>query len=77
MAAGVTPEIRAAAPIVRGRAASSFLPYFRFTTRQPTVSKNWVTQYNFPAVQQGLFKKELVDLSRPSWWIPSWWIRCA
>ena len=42
--------------------------------RTETVSKNWVTQYNFPAVQKGLFKKELVDLSRP-WglWAPVFW----
>ena len=42
--------------------------------RTETVSKNWVTAYGFPAVKAGLFKKELVELSRP-WglWAPVMW----
>ncbi len=42
--------------------------------RTETVSKNWMTQYNFPAVKQGLFKRELVDIARP-WglWAPVFW----
>ena len=42
--------------------------------RRETVSKNWVTAYDFPAVKAGYFKKELVDLSRP-WglWVPVMW----
>ncbi|MBS02228.1 MAG: hypothetical protein CMQ24_05925 [Gammaproteobacteria bacterium] len=42
--------------------------------RTETVSKNWVTAYDFPAVRAGHFKKELVDLSRP-WglWVPVMW----
>ncbi len=33
--------------------------------RQETVSKNWMTAYEFPAVKSGYLKKELVDLARP------------
>jgi microcin C transport system substrate-binding protein len=33
--------------------------------RQETVSKNWMTAYDFPAVREGHLKKELVELSRP------------
>jgi microcin C transport system substrate-binding protein len=33
--------------------------------REETVSKNWVTAYNFPAVEAGYLKKDLLDLSRP------------
>ncbi len=42
--------------------------------RQETVSKNWATQYNFPAVQAGLFKRELLYITRPwgLWW-PTFW----
>ena len=42
--------------------------------RTETVSKNWVTAYEFPAVKAGYFKKELLDLSRP-WglWVPVMW----
>jgi microcin C transport system substrate-binding protein len=42
--------------------------------RTETVSKNWVTGYDFPAVKAGIFKKELVDLSLP-WglWAPVMW----
>ncbi|MCZ6888652.1 MAG: extracellular solute-binding protein [Gammaproteobacteria bacterium] len=42
--------------------------------RTETVSKNWVTAYDFPAVHAGLFKKELVHLDRP-WglWAPVMW----
>ena len=42
--------------------------------RTETVSKNWMTGYNFPAVRQGFFKRELVQLDRP-WglWAPVMW----
>ena len=42
--------------------------------RTETVSKNWMTGYSFPAVREGLFKRELVHLSRP-WglWAPVMW----
>jgi len=42
--------------------------------RAETVSKIWVTSYDFPALQRGLFKKELVHLSRPwgLWWPMMW-----
>ncbi len=42
--------------------------------RNETVSKQWVTQYNFPAVQHGYFKKELIYLNRPwGMWGPVIW----
>ncbi len=42
--------------------------------RAESVSKNWVTGYDFPALHQGYFKKELVQLSRPwgLWWPMMW-----
>ncbi len=42
--------------------------------REEGVSKNWATQYDFPAVRAGLFKKELRPLSRVDglWW-PIFW----
>ena len=42
--------------------------------RTETVSKNWMTGYDFPAVHDGYFKKELVTLDRP-WglWAPVMW----
>ncbi len=42
--------------------------------REETVSKNWVTGYDFPAVEAGFLKKDLVDISRP-WglWAPIHW----
>lgn len=42
--------------------------------RNETVSKNWTIAYDFPALRAGLFKKELVDVSR-AWglWGPVIW----
>ena len=42
--------------------------------RTETVSKNWMTGYNFPAVRDGYFKRELLQLDRP-WglWAPVMW----
>ena len=42
--------------------------------RSETVSKNWTTQYEFPAVKNGYLNKELVDIARP-WglWAPIQW----
>ena len=42
--------------------------------RTETVSKNWMTGYNFPAVHDGYFKRELLELARP-WglWAPVMW----
>ena len=33
--------------------------------RQETIAKNWATQYDFPAVRAGLFRRELVHITRP------------
>ena len=45
-----------------------------FDLREETVSKNWATQYNFPAVQAGVFKADLRYISRVwgLWW-PVFW----
>ena len=45
-----------------------------FDVRQEGVSKNWATQYDFPAVRAGLFKRELRPLARVEglWW-PIFW----
>ena len=42
--------------------------------REESISKNWATQYDFPAVQQGLFKAELRQVTRiwGLWW-PVFW----
>lgn len=42
--------------------------------REEGVSKNWATQYDFPAVKAGLFKRELRPLDRVEglWW-PIFW----
>jgi len=42
-----------------------------------TVAKTWSTQYNFPAVEDGLFKAELVREARPVglWWAIFWNLR--
>ncbi len=42
--------------------------------RTETVSKNWMTGYDFPARHAGYFKRELVHLTRP-WglWAPVMW----
>ena len=42
--------------------------------REEGVSKNWATQYEFPAVKAGLFKRELRPLARVEglWW-PIFW----
>lgn len=42
--------------------------------RNETVSKNWNTAYNFPALKEGYFKRELVDLDKPwgLWWPVMW-----
>ena len=45
-----------------------------FDIREEGVSKNWATQYAFPAVKAGLFKRELRPLARVEglWW-PIFW----
>ena len=45
-----------------------------FDAREEGVSKNWATQYDFPAVRAGLFKRELRPMSRVEglWW-PIFW----
>ena len=45
-----------------------------FDIREEGVSKNWATQYQFPAVKEGLFKRELRPLARVEglWW-PIFW----
>ncbi len=45
-----------------------------FDLREETVSKNWTTQYDFPAVQAGMFKAELRYITRVwgLWW-PVFW----
>ena len=45
-----------------------------FDIREEGVSKNWATQYDFPAVRAGLFKRDLRKLSRVEglWW-PIFW----
>lgn len=42
--------------------------------REESISKNWATQYDFPAVRQGLFRAELRDVTRiwGLWW-PVFW----
>jgi microcin C transport system substrate-binding protein len=42
--------------------------------REEGVSKNWATQYDFPAVKAGLFKRELRPMARVEglWW-PLFW----
>ena len=42
--------------------------------REESISKNWATQYDFPAVRQGLFKAELREVARiwGLWW-PTFW----
>ena len=42
--------------------------------RHETVSKQWMTQYNFPAREKGYFNRELIDLNRPwgMWWPIIW-----
>ena len=42
--------------------------------REESISKNWATQYEFPAVRQGLFRAELRDIARVwgLWW-PVFW----
>lgn len=45
--------------------------------RNETVSKAWASAYDFPAVHQGLFKRELIKLDRPEglWWPIFWNLR--
>ena len=45
-----------------------------FDVREEGVSKNWATQYDFSAVQAGLFKRDLRPLARVEglWW-PIFW----
>ena len=47
---------------------------YAFDVKEEAVSKAWATQYNFPAVKMGLFKRELRPLSRVEgmWW-PTFW----
>ena len=42
--------------------------------REESISKNWATQYDFPAVRQGFFKAELRRVTRiwGLWW-PTFW----
>ena len=42
--------------------------------REESISKNWATQYDFPAVRQGLFRAELRQVTRiwGLWW-PVFW----
>lgn len=42
--------------------------------REESISKNWATQYDFPAARQGLFKAELREVARiwGLWW-PVFW----
>ena len=45
--------------------------------REESISKNWATQYDFPAVRRGLFKAELRDVARiwGLWWPLFWNLR--
>ena len=45
--------------------------------REESISKNWATQYDFPAVRQGLFKAQLRDVARiwGLWWPLFWNLR--
>ncbi len=45
-----------------------------FDVREEGVSKNWATQYNFPAVRRGLFKRDLRPTARVEglWWPLIW-----
>lgn len=45
--------------------------------RNETVSKAWASEYDFPAVREGLFKRELIKLDRPEglWWPIFWNLR--
>ena len=45
-----------------------------FDVTEDNVSKNWATQYNFPAVKAGLFKRKLRPLTRVEglWWPIVW-----
>lgn len=45
-----------------------------FDVREEGVSKNWATQYNFPAVKAGLFTRKLRPLARVEglWWPIMW-----
>ena len=45
-----------------------------FDIREEGVSKNWATQYDFPAVRAGLFRRDLRKLTRVEglWW-PIFW----
>jgi len=45
-----------------------------FDAREEGVSKNWATQYNFPAVRRGLFKRDLRPTARVEglWWPLIW-----
>ncbi len=55
---------------VMGEAHKSYV----FDVKEEGVSKAWATQYNFPAVKAGLFKRELRPLTRVEgmWW-PIFW----
>ncbi len=45
-----------------------------FDVREESISKNWAHQYKFPAVQQGLFKRDLRPTARVEglWWPIIW-----
>ena len=48
-----------------------------YDQREETVSKNWTTGYDFPALHAGLFKRELRYLKRAwgMWWPAFWNVR--
>ena len=48
-----------------------------YDMREETVSKNWTTGYDFPAVHAGLFRRELRYLNRAwgMWWPAFWNVR--
>ncbi len=48
-----------------------------YDMREETVSKNWTTGYDFPAVHAGLFRRELRYLKRAwgMWWPAFWNVR--
>ena len=76
-------------PVMKGRYNFEYLKcdYFRdesimvesvkadvIDLRHETVSKQWMTEYNFPAREKGYFNRELIHLNRPwgMWWPIIW-----
>ena len=79
-------------PVMRGRYNWDYVKYDYFRDedvtkqahkgdvidiRQDTNSKSWESDYDFPAVHRGLFKRELLKLSRAEglWWAIFWNLR--